>query len=264
MGVDPIRRPCARYQRRITGAVALVGKTTPTFRADLPKIRTVKWFAENYPKIKSNTVIMHVNGMSTNNKNRRHHPSARPGAEFDLLVKLGPDQFRLWDPASDPPPVYKETLDSVSDGEFADGLANVDSEDAIAEIEGAREFAYERDLQNYLVKNLSLIEPGLKLYEEEDITGVQYDAGGRIIDILAVDRNGGYVVIELKVSRGYDRVVGQLLRYMDWVEHNLASGKPVRGVIVANSIADDLKLACSRVNDVKLIEYEISFTLRPT
>jgi len=73
-----------------------------------------------------------------------------------------------------------------------------------------------RDLRNYLVRNLGLIEPGLRLYDEEGITGVEFPVGGRFIDILALDRHDRYVVIELKVSRGYDRVVGQLLRYMGW------------------------------------------------
>lgn len=68
-------------------------------------------------------------------------------------------------------------------------------------------------------------------------------------------------MIELKVSRGYDRAVGQILRYMGWVEHNLETSKPVRGIIVAKEITADLKLACSRIPDVKLIEYEISFSL---
>jgi hypothetical protein len=47
-------------------------------------------------------------------------------------------------------------------------------------------------------------------------------AGGRFIDILAVDENNDYLVVELKVSRGYDRVIGQLLRYMAWVGRHLA------------------------------------------
>jgi endonuclease len=113
-----------------------------------------------------------------------------------------------------------------------------------------------------IVKNLHSIEPGLRLYEEEGLTGVQFSVGGRFIDILAVDRDNRFVVIELKVSRGYDRVIGQLLRYMGWVEQNLESAKSARGIIVAKEITDDLKLACSRLMDVKLIEYELSFTLR--
>ena len=39
---------------------------------------------------------------------------------------------------------------------------------------GGAEFAFERDLQNYLVKNLESIEPGLKLYDQHGITGVEY------------------------------------------------------------------------------------------
>ncbi len=92
------------------------------------------------------------------------------------------------------------------------------------------EFAYESDLRDYLAKNLQVIEPGLKLYEEEGITGVEFPVGGRFIDILAVDFNGDFVVIELKVSRGYDRVIGQLLRYMAWIQKNQAEpGQTVRG-----------------------------------
>lgn len=83
-------------------------------------------------------------------------------------------------------------------------------------------FAYEKDLQNFLSHNLSTIEPGLMLFEEESITGIEYPVGGRYIDILALDKNNDYVVIELKVSRGYDRVVGQLLRYISWVKKHQA------------------------------------------
>jgi RecB family endonuclease NucS len=92
---------------------------------------------------------------------------------------------------------------------------------------------------------------------------LEFPAGGRYIDILAVDAQGSYVVVELKVSRGYDRVIGQLLRYMSWVEQNMETSKPVRGIIVAKEITNDLKLAASRISGVRLIEYEIEFKLRP-
>jgi hypothetical protein len=222
----------------------------------------IQWFATHYPKIKHNTVAMHVEGMSTNNRVRRHHSNVKPNSEHDLFYKLGPDQYRLWVPESDPAPVYKETMEKSADASDTEGVvveADTDEENA----EGAREFAFERDLRNYLVKNLGLIEAGLKLYEEEGIIGVEFPVGGRYIDILAIDKNGGYVVIELKVSRGYDRVVGQLMRYMTWVEEKMETSRPVRGIIVAKEITPDLKMAARRVPDVKLIEYEISFKLRP-
>ena len=62
------------------------------------KSAPVQWFAEHYPKIKRNTVTMHIDGMSTNNQVRRHHPSIKPGSGHDLFYKLAPDQYRLWVP----------------------------------------------------------------------------------------------------------------------------------------------------------------------
>ena len=70
------------------------------------------------------------------------------------------------------------------------------------------------------------------------------------------------MVIELKVSRGYDRVVGQLLRYMAWIKRNLAEpNQSVRGVIIAREISDDLLLAASLVQGVKLYNYMMSVSL---
>ncbi len=224
------------------------------------KTAPLSWFAEHYSKIKPQTVRMHVDGMSVNNPVRRHHPSIRPGSNYDLFFKLGPDQYRLWMPETDPPARYKEDIEK----ELAEGVNREETEselEYVAPGEGASEFAFEKDLQNYLVKNLSLIEPGLKLYEEEGISGVEFPVGGRFIDILAIDREEQFVVVELKVSRGYDRVIGQLLRYMGWIEANMDTAKAVRGIIVAKEITNDLKLAASRISGVRLVEYEISFKL---
>jgi len=213
------------------------------------------WFRNHYPDIKRNTVNMHVDAMSVNNHVRRHHPSIKPGSGHDLFFKEGPDRFRLWNKGTDPNPLYKKDIEEMEHREEADDEEKSPSL-------GASEFAFEKDLQNYLAKNLEHIEAGLKLYEEEEITGLEFPAGGRFIDILAVDKTGGLVVIELKVSRGYDRVIGQLLRYMGWVSENMDTPQPVRGIIVANTITNDLKLAASKLADVSLVEYELSFRLR--
>ena len=224
----------------------------------------VLWFADHYPKIKSNTVERHVDGMSVNYETqRKHSPNIKPDTGWDLFFKLGPREFRLWDPKNDQAPRYKADLEAdiaesvVETGDFADETAGEDDP-------GSRKFAFERDLQNYLVQNLGLLEPGLKLYEDEDgeFTGVEFPAGQRRIDILAVGADGAYVVIETKVSRAYDRVVGQILRYMGWVKEHLAGEATVRGIIVASEISEDLILATSSVENIRLVEYEISFSLK--
>ncbi len=217
----------------------------------------IAWFAEKYPKIKTGTVTAHLIRLSTNAQSRTHY-SAKPGQD-DVLYQVDGNHFRHYRPGQDPQPIYsgQQSTDAVKIPEGEDE----DESEAQSSTNG--EFAYERDLRNYLAKNLSSLEKGLRLYEEEGITGIEFPVGGRFIDILAMDSGGGLVVIELKVSRGYDRVVGQLMRYVAWIKKNLSENdQRVRGMIVAREISEDLLLACSMVPDVELFEYELSLVLR--
>lgn len=208
------------------------------------------WFERHYPKIKKGTIGAHLVRMSVNAPSRVHY-SPKPD-EDDLFFQLDSRRFRLYEPGRDPAPIGTDP--DARDPE-------VEEEEATAQ--ASPEFAYEKDLQNYLARNLELLEPGLKLFEDEGVNGVEFPVGGRFIDLLAVDRNGDLVVIELKVSRGYDRVVGQLLRYRAWIKRNHAEkGQKVRGIIIARQISEDLKLACADVPDLALFEYQLSVSLQ--
>ncbi len=44
--------------------------------------------------------------------------------------------------------------------------------------------------------------------------------------------------------------------------HHADAGQPVRGVIVAKEISEDLRIACSEVPSVSLFEYELSVSLK--
>lgn len=224
--------------------------TTPT--AILTRQEALGWFAERYPKVRPGTVAAHLIRIATNDEVRLHH-SSKPGYD-DVLFKIGPGRYRRYNAETDPLPIRENANPPAGP---TSGIEDGDEEDV-----STNEFAYETDLRNYLAKNLGRVEPGLTLYEEDGITGIEFPVGGRRIDILAVDRDDNYVVVELKVSRGYDRVVGQLLRYMGWIQANHADSKQrVRGVIVARQITDDLRLACSRIDDVTLFEYELKVDL---
>lgn len=210
------------------------------------------WFNRNYPKIKEGTVSAHLLRMSVNSPSRIHY-NARP--DDDLFFQIDSSTFRLYNVDNDPHPIYtqKQSLEVIEE----------DIEQELIAHHASPEFAYERDLQNYLAKNLSLIEPNLRLFEDDGINGVEFPVGGRYIDLLAVDDQGHYVVIELKVSKGYDRVVGQLLRYMAWIkQHHAEDGQKVRGIIVSRTISNDLLLACSNLQNIELFEYELSVALR--
>jgi len=121
-------------------------------------------------------------------------------------------------------------------------------------------FSLEVDLEKSLVGNLDQLEKGLKLYRADGFVGQQLVAKpAGIIDLLATDSNGDLVVIELKAGEADRQVCGQIQAYMGWVKSNLASGKKVRGVIVASEFTDKLKLAVTVVPDLALKKYQISF-----
>jgi hypothetical protein len=210
------------------------------------------WFQERYPRIKRGTINAHLTVMSTNALSRIHH-NLRPNGADDLLFQIDRSRFRLYVRDSDPAPIYRQNAEGYA-GEDVD-----DAEDANAE---PHEFAYENDLKNFLAGNLHVVRASLALYEDGDISGVEFPAGDRRIDILAVEGGKDLVVIELKVSEGYDRAVGQLLRYMGWIKQNLAEpGQKVKGMIIARNISEDLRLAASQVLDVELYEYQLSISL---
>jgi hypothetical protein len=126
-----------------------------------------------------------------------------------------------------------------------------------------KQFAAERDLHNYLVNNLTKIEPGLKLYQEPAGTlGNEFpiDDKGHRIDILALDKMGIPVIVELKVSKGHEKVVGQVLYYEAMVKKLLHADK-TRIVIVASQISPELKLASETIKNIELFEYKISMEL---
>lgn len=130
--------------------------------------------------------------MSTNAPSRIYYQGK--ASDDDLLFQIDSSKYRLYEPENDPSPIYEE--DEIDPGENEKDGPEVS------------EFAHETDLKNFLSKNLTFIEDGLVLYDEEGISGIEFPSGGRFIDILAKSKDDSLVVIELKISRGYDRVVG--------------------------------------------------------
>jgi hypothetical protein len=126
--------------------------------------------------------------------------------------------------------------------------------------EQALEFALEAHLRDFLAKNLERIETGLRLYDSPEHRGVEFPVDGGRIDLLEVDRNNKFVVIELKLSQGRNRTLGQLLYYMGWVDKHLGRG-PCRGIVIANDIDEQLCIAVSRVVGISLAKYRMSFAI---
>ena len=88
------------------------------------KADVVRWFEQNYPKIKSNTVNMHVEFMSINNHVRKHYPNVKLGSGHDLFYKLDSDEFRLWQKDTDPRPRYKGDFEQQGSNDVEDSATN--------------------------------------------------------------------------------------------------------------------------------------------
>jgi len=149
----------------------------------------------------------------------------------------------------------KEQMEKISQRNIPEEI------DGKSEIIGDPEmqFQWEKELENFMVRNWERInlEKGLKLYEDEDgEIGQQFPTDSGAIDILAVDKDNNFVVIELKKGRSDEKVVGQILHYMGWVKSTLATnGQDVRGIIIASDGHKRLMNAVGIVSDKLQVKY---------
>jgi hypothetical protein len=209
---------------------------------------------------KRTTISLHLKFFSVNHPQRKHHPLTE-GKCF--LFWDGDKGFRKWIPEQDGTWVLREEgiVRLGEDGvpEAATSAEAPNSDDSA--VAGPVSLSIERDLEESITQNLSMLEPGLTLYRDGDVDGRQLDTEVvGIIDLLALDKNGDFVVIELKAGRAADGVCGQILGYISWVRKELGGGKKVRGVIVASEFSERLCHAAEEVGTLSLIKYKITFT----
>jgi restriction system protein len=133
-------------------------------------------------------------------------------------------------------------------------------------VEDPADFAMEKHLEDFLVQNWSQTELGqtFDIFAEDGVlVGQQYLTDTGPLDILAVSKDKKrLLVVELKKGKASDVVVGQTLRYMGYVQEELAEeGQTVVGVIIA--LEDDKKLrrALTMTTNITFYRYQISFKL---
>jgi hypothetical protein len=115
---------------------------------------------------------------------------------------------------------------------------------------------YEENLENYIVNVLNTVEDGLRLYESSGCSGIRCPTEIGTLDLWCVDRSGNFVVIELKRRQTPDVAIGQLARYLGWLEETYPDRK-VRGFIICNKMRNKLRLAAKALR-ATVFEYEVS------
>ena len=156
---------------------------------------------------------------------------------------------------------YSDELEFLIKGDKSPTIISND-----ASVEDASEFALEKHLEDFLVKNWNSTFLGKKydIYElDGEVVGQQFPSDTGPIDILAISKDKKtLLVVELKKGRVSDSVVGQIQRYMGYVKEDLAEvNQEVKGVIIG--FDDDIKIhrALSVTTNIEFYKYKVDFKL---
>lgn len=133
-------------------------------------------------------------------------------------------------------------------------------------IEDPSVFALEKHLEDFLVANWKQSELGKEydiIEEDGEPVGQQFKTDTGPIDILAVSKdNKVLLVVELKKGRASDSVVGQIQRYMGYIQEEYAEeNQIVKGVIIASEDDKKIRRALSVAKNIEFYRFQVSFKL---
>lgn len=247
---DLIKPPVWRMVKE--AVEALGGKTTNVAVRD--------WILNKYPGTNTTTISCQIIVCTVNHASRIHYSDnqkpRKATGPHDFLFRPTSGELEFYDPSRH----GLWEIARLDDGELT--VRRDGEQDAPEKPAPEHAFAAEVHLRDYLVKNLHLIEDGLRLYADVDgRDGVEYQTPIGRIDILALDKADNLLVVELKVARSPDQVCGQILRYVGWIKHHLAEGRKVRGLIIAQHIPDKIRYALTDLPDISARQYRLNITL---
>jgi len=148
--------------------------------------------------------------------------------------------------------MFKESLGEVElekpDSEF--------EEDNPLEPTG-QAFHLERDMQAAVRRQIESLEPGLKIVDDNFERRVSTGE----IDITAKDKDGGFVIIELKAGDCPKGALEQLMGYANDIRIEEEVEK-VRLVLIAKSFSDRIVGAATFVPNLQLVTYDYTLSFR--
>ncbi|WP_421882727.1 DUF7669 domain-containing protein [Methylibium sp.] len=229
---------------------------------------------ERRPDAKASTMSAQITVATVNNRSRVYYnQNQKPrtcDTYIDILYNTGQGQYERYDPLRHGlwaivPEGDGLTVQCIqapeSDPDDEGTTEPVTVVGADAALSGT--FASEAHLRDYLAKSLPPMDgQPLTLYVAPNgDKGVEFPSGVGPMDLLARSSAGAYYVFELKRHATEDKTLGQVLRYMGWIQKHLAGDDPVYGVIVGSQTSQKLKYAATQVPNVRLLDYELQVKL---
>ncbi len=197
---------------------------------------------------KESRIRAHLIGCS-NHSSSKHYLSCPK-----FLYSVGPGKARLYNPEEDGEWIVDNRGARLKD----DSEEEILGEDLIEAT-----ISFESDLGDYISRDISKLEKGLSLYDENGITGRQFNTEVGRIDLLARDKKGNLVVIELKSGKSRYTVPSQILSYIACIRKDFPEKKDaVRGIIIADGFDDILRIAVTETLYIKLVRYILSFDFK--
>jgi endonuclease len=221
------------------------------------------WILEYYPDTNVNKIQSQIVVCTVNNNARVHYPENQTPREadgpLDFLFRTGPGHVAMYDPREHG--VWEIARDKH--GLLMVRKTEYDRRRGADERFVDSRFVEETHLIAYLTKNLDVVEEGLEIYvDEAGNDGIGFETEIGAIDILSIDKEGGFVVVTLRNEISTNAATGQILGYTNWVKRHLAQGRPVRGYLIGPSIPDHVRYALAQTDHIKLKEYELSISLK--
>lgn len=188
------------------------------------------------------TIRTHLIGCSINHKSSKYYPTFQK-----FLYTIQPGKMRLFDPEKE------DKFEKLSSGlkvQFVSaGPVPIEREPFGVNL------SIQKDLRNYLTKDIALLEPGLKLFTEE---GLNVSVKAAKIDVLATDSTGSLVVVKLKGATAHISTLGEILKSITSIKNEIGQ-RSIRGKIVAEDFDNEIILAVRKSSNVSLVKYMVKY-----